>query len=275
VFVGGQAGEGAEGGAESGGVGGTQGDGGDGAEAASGPAGTTGSAGRGSGGTGASGASSGAGGTKAGSGGRAAGNGGRSGGTACGAGKSCAGGGGTGGLIQGRCPDLDSDGVLDCEETVVQNPSFDLNPDSWMPESNLGLSWSDVDALGRDDSGSLGASNQFQTDLDGNMMVGARQCLAITPGVVYHYFLQASVPEEGIGTQAGLQVIFYDNVQCTGSTLDVAASSLVDGDDWSVASVTYPTPWGAKSAAVRLIVIKPYRQPPVVTLFDNVLVQPR
>ena len=38
---------------------------------------------------------------------------------------------------------------------------------------------------------------------------------------------------------------------------------------------TYLTPFGAKSASVRIVVLKPYRQAPVTTLFDNVLVRQR
>jgi hypothetical protein len=277
VFVGGQAGELGEAGADSGGVGGTHMGGGDAGEAASGQAGEPGVAGRGGSGHGGAGASGGgAGATQAGGAGRAAGNGGTSGGSGCGSSNAvCAGQGGSGGMVVGRCPDLDADGVLDCDESVIQNATFDLNPDGWVPESNLDLTWSDVDATGQKDSGSLGAANQFEADLEGTLMVGAHQCLANVGGAVYHYYLQASVPSDAGGTQAGFQVIYYDNVQCTGTMLDVAASNVVDGPGWELASLTYLTPFGAKSASVRIVVLKPYRQAPVTTLFDNVLVRQR
>jgi len=297
VFITGGGTLGGEGGADAGQSGdGGQGDqsgGGDGAFGGSGSAGTSGvGATAGAGATSGVGATSGIGGTggmagvgnTAGSGGAVQAGTGGGGGHASGAGGIA--GTGTGGMCPsdlqnadagengGGCPDLDRDCVSDCEETLVENASFNRDTTGWFPDDNLNVGWSTNDTIGHPSSGVLGAENLFTADQEGSLMLGASQCVSIIGGLNYVFLAQVSVPSDAGDTDAGFQLLFYDTAQCTGERIDVTVSTLVNKSVWQVVSLAYRAPLAAKSVAMRLVVRKPYRQAPAAVLFDNVLVRP-
>lgn len=173
-----------------------------------------------------------------------------------------------------RCPDLDENGVLDCDESVVKNPSFDRDVQGWLNDVEMELEWEDRDATGQEASGALGATSSYQDDRDGGRLLGARQCVPIVGGDVYEFAAQVNVPEDAGKTYAGLEMQVYDGPSCSGTPLDKKQSETLfgAGPDWGVAALTYLTPTSGKSVMVRLLWIKPYRQDPVTVLFDNVLV---
>jgi hypothetical protein len=191
-----------------------------------------------------------------------------------------AGNGGTSGLssggmgaLFGPCPDLDGDGVGDCMETVITNAAFDSDTSGWSSDTNVSLIWIVEDAGGQTKSGSLGVTNTYEATQDGTLMVGARQCQPINGASVYDFFVQVSVPAEAPDTRGGFQIILFDGPKCTGNILDARTSNLTQGSAWQLAYLTYLTPTDSKSVAYRLVSVKPFVQPPVTVLFDNVLMR--
>jgi len=179
--------------------------------------------------------------------------------------------GNAGAPAEGRCPDLDQNGVLDCDETVVKNASFDKDTAGWSLETGAELDWEDHDGWDHDDSGSLGVTNQVVETMDGNALTGARQCIPITGGTVYAFAAQISMPDYAGETVAGIQLNLFDSPGCTGTLLDHPETNWVKGSTWNVVQYTYLTQPTAVSAMVRLVAKKPFRQTPVAVLFDNVL----
>lgn len=180
---------------------------------------------------------------------------------------------GTGGVPEQPCPDLDVNGVLDCEETLAQNATFDANADAWQADPSVATGWENADAHDNEDSGALALENQNEDDRDGGTILGVRQCLEATAGVFYRVAVEVSVPETAPATQGGFQLIVYDEPACAGSIVTSVSSNLVRGSGWNATELTYPAPAETQSIALRLISAKPYREPPVEILFDNVLVR--
>lgn len=250
--------EGGEAGVDSGGSAG--------AAAEGGSAGSSGNAGSGTGGSGANAGSAGSG-VGAGTGGGVplGGTGAQPGtGGACGC-------GGEGG--KPRCPDIDGNHVLDCDETLAKNGSFDENVSNWANDSSVVSSWRDADSHDGEDSGSMALEIQTVTDQDGTVMLGTRQCFSAAGGAVYYYGVEISVPEAAEGSRAGFQLLVHDVPACAGEPFSKVESNFVEGSSWSVAQLTYLTPATAKSISLRLLVIKPFRAEPEKVRFDNVLVR--
>lgn len=244
----------------------TSGSSGQGATAGSGGAPVTG---------GAAGSDAGVGGAAGGSGGASAGSGATAGGTDPGTGGTDPAAGGSAGAGEPpRCPDLDDNGVLDCDESIVMNASFDKDVKSWLNDVEMELEWEDRDATGQGASGALGATSSYQDDREGGRLLGARQCVPIVGGNTYEFAAQVYVPEDAGKTYAGLEMQVWDGPSCSGNPLDKKQSETLvpAGPDWGLAALTYLTPTSGKSVNVRLLWIKPYRQDPVTVLFDNVLV---
>jgi hypothetical protein len=183
-------------------------------------------------------------------------------------------GGSAGAGEPGRCPDLDDNGVLDCDETILKNPAFDKDVASWSNDVDMDLAWEDEDATGQDASGALAATSDFHLDQDGSKLLGARQCFPVAPARVYEFGAQIFVPEDAGETRATLQLLVYDGPSCSGEIVHNKMSSDLVGasSDWQPARLTYLTPTSAKSINLRLISIKLFREDPVTVLFDNVLV---
>jgi len=183
----------------------------------------------------------------------------------------CAGSAGTGEPVDLRCPDLDGNGVLDCDETLVENASFQKDAKGWSKETGSDLAWEDKDGWDHDDSGSLGVTNQVVEAMEGNSLMGVRQCFPVSGGAVYTFAVQISIPDYAGETKAGMQINLFDSADCAGTVLDHPTTNWVKGSSWNVAQITYLSPPAAKSAMLRLVAMKPFRQTPVAVLFDNVL----
>jgi len=237
--------------------------GGDGALGGTGGTGPVGGGGSGTGGSGTSGSGTG---DEAGSDGLPQGGTSGSGGS-CG----CGGTSGGAGAPDLRCPDLDGNGVLDCDETLVKNAAFDKDTVGWSIETGSELAWENEDGWDHDDSGALGVTNQVVETIEGNSLTGARQCFPVSGAAVYTFAVQISMPDYAGETKAGMQLNLFDNDACAGELLDHPTTNWVKGSAWNVAQITYLTPAKAKSAMLRLVAMKPFRQAPVAVLFDNVL----
>ncbi|HTA89556.1 MAG TPA: hypothetical protein VK745_08270 [Polyangiaceae bacterium] len=172
------------------------------------------------------------------------------------------------------CPDLDQDGVPDCQQTLVQNPSFQVDDSGWLVEQNVAAAWSQSDAQAHADSGSLRIESTLVSDLSGLTTVGVHQCLTVTQAG-YEAYAELLVPgsQRTVGT-AGIELDFFASADCSGDTLDERASDTTGvADTWQLLSLQVDTPEGSRSISVRLMTAKPFVAAPFAALFDDVLVK--
>lgn len=184
---------------------------------------------------------------------------------------------GTGGATGGACPDLNVDGVPDCQETLVGNSTFNSDGTSWTTEYGMLSAWTAgpaADAAGSGTSGGLDVTNPVVADLDGSTMGGVRQCISATAARTYSIFAQIFIPPgQGAGSGA-LSIGYYSTADCTGAASSVLTTGLVtDTNGWKVTQAAAPAPAGTKSMAVRLVIQKGFRDPTFHAYFDNVLVK--
>ena len=154
----------------------------------------TGDGGAGGGGGGAGGGGGGGAGGSTGGGGNGAGGAGTGGSGSGGAGSGGAGSAGSDGQIGGAgssdgadtsaCPDLDSDGIADCVETLVTNATFNHDAAGWKAEFAASQLFDSHDAEGAAASGSLAVTNSSNSNGPGNLAItGSSQCVAASAGV--------------------------------------------------------------------------------------------
>jgi hypothetical protein len=131
-----------------------------------------------------------------------------------------------------------------------------------------------ADAAGGAASGGLDVTNPVVADLDGSTMGGVRQCIPATAATTYSIFAQVFIPTGQAAGTAGVSVTYYPTNDCTGTTSGVLTTGLVtDAGGWKVTQGVSPAPAGAKSMAVRLVILKGFRAPSFHAYFDNVLVK--
>lgn len=172
-----------------------------------------------------------------------------------------------------RCPDIDGNRVLDCDETLAKNGSFDDDVSHWTNDTGVASSWRDSDSHDGENSGSMALEIQTVADQDGSVMLGTRQCFSADGGAVYYYGVEVSVAEGAEGFQAGIQLLVHDTPGCSGQPVSKADSNFVTGSAWNIAQLTFWTPPTAQSITLRLTTIKPFRAEPEKVRFDNVLVR--
>jgi hypothetical protein len=173
-----------------------------------------------------------------------------------------------------RCPDLDVNGVLDCDETLAINPTFDSDVLPWIGETGIVLDLHETDAHGVTGSGALSVENQTDVDQSGSSLLAARQCISVLGNTIYDFAVEVAVPAESVNAQGGMIMFFYDGPACTGNLADnPVISTFVSASDWTVAQKTYLTPMSAESVMLRLVSQKMFRDPPTKVFYDNVLVR--
>ena len=192
--------------------------------------------------------------------------------------------GGTGGSVLplGSCPDLDQNSVPDCQESLVQDPSFDSDGGdgsmaiaAWANEANATKAWQDTDADARTKSGSLAVKNINVVSIDGLTMAGAKQCVKVTGGTTYELYAKTFVSSGQAGAPAGgFNINFFAAADCSGDVLTGKTSNLPDAtDSWSVLHAEAQAFSNARSMLVRLVAVKEFKVDPVTVLFDDVLVK--
>lgn len=180
---------------------------------------------------------------------------------------------GEGGAGNGAaCPDLDSNGVADCDETLVTNAAFDSNLNDWHEEPNALGHWSDDDALEHAASGSANITNRgYLEHSEGRITRGLWQCIPASGGAKYRLLAQVRILGEG--RQGGINVAFYDGPQCTGNVANAATPLLGTTTDWELTEAQAEAPTNARTMLVRLVVSKPFSSPATTVDFDNVLIR--
>jgi hypothetical protein len=174
------------------------------------------------------------------------------------------------------CPDLDGDGMLDCSQTAVMNPGFDTGIASWIGETpfDLPLTWNmKGDLNGKKTSGALVVTSNIVADAAGWTIQGAFQCVPVTGAAVYDLAAQLSMPTDPSSAGGAiLGFFFYPTADCTGPPNASALSNGATAQNMcEVLTLSEAAPASAQSVAVRLAVVKPFRQASQAVTFDNVL----
>jgi hypothetical protein len=173
-------------------------------------------------------------------------------------------------------PDLDGNGMLDCRETMTANADFARDGAGWDAEVGATLAWDARDAEAHAGSGSLAVTNTASSNVASSSMAGGRRCLPVAGGTVYRLLAQVMMPAGQPSATAGLAAAFHASADCSGPLLAAVPLPLASKlDVWSLLTADAQAPAVARSLQVRLVVVKPFTQPAVRALFDNVLVRPR
>jgi len=189
-------------------------------------------------------------------------------------------GAGGAGVVGIACPDLDENTVPDCDETPVDNATFNTDVVGWRIENYASATWSFVNAQAGEKSGSiLIESNAPMNATSGDAFVytGVTQCLVLDgPPRAHQIFAQMYSDGNvvaGYGSVVGRQ---FTSEDCSGTPSSVTAS-LNQGNtsNWfTMQTPTFMADPGAKSLMVELRIGKlATRAGPVSLRFDNVMVR--
>ncbi|MDX2054732.1 MAG: hypothetical protein SFV15_20185 [Polyangiaceae bacterium] len=186
--------------------------------------------------------------------------------------------GGAGPPILLKCPDLNGNRVLDCEESLAQNGDFAQNLEFWLPDPHITQTWA-----AEQDAGSYQGSGAVKVQLTVvsstsilQVVEYTRQCISITPGT-YDVGVQLFIAG-GQGTgNGGLALRWFSSSNCTTpGFLSVAeGGSTSEVGKWTTLSQVVTAPDNAQSVLFSLGVTKPFQQPSFEVLFDNALLVKR
>lgn len=192
------------------------------------------------------------------------------------AGRNSGGQGGTAGggpVLPLKCPDLNKNQLLDCDETLTQNSEFNEDVSRWLPDPDITATWMSSDANGFADSGAMKLKFTLVSDLTNNLVVeNSRQCLPVQGGATYDFGAQVFI-RAGQGTgSGGLSVHWFSTVGCSSAGFVAATEASTNiADRWTEIHRSATAPDAAKSVMLNLAVTKPYKQPDFEVSFDNVL----
>ena len=225
---------------------------------------------------GGGGSSSGVGGASAGSSGNGGAGGTETGGTSSAGSSGSTTSGGTGGIDPdaGPCGDLDRNSVQDCDETLVENPSFATTADDWSVELGATQAWKNEDARGLSGSGSVSITNTKVGSAGVWSSSGSGQCLVAKSGEMVELGARALIPS-GQGQGYGrVGFIIYGNDGCQGTLLtSVTTGTVTEAGAWQGVHGKTKLPPATRSIYVRLVVEKPAPDTSFEVLFDDVLVR--
>ena len=186
--------------------------------------------------------------------------------------------GDAGSTFDGPCGDLNYDSIDDCSQTLVQNSRFDSAASGWDPEPTLTQTWDPTNASSKPGSGSLMLSNTAAVvpQTVGTATVGSHQCIPITPGATYDVAARIMLATGQSAGEGGVNVWLFDDAACQGNV--VTGETPIHGGlvgKWIALRGTVWIPGSAHSMYVRLVAIKPFAQPSLNVLVDDVLVAKR
>jgi hypothetical protein len=181
-------------------------------------------------------------------------------------------------LVDG-CPDLDGNGVGDCQETLLDNGDFKLDVDGWSPDSDADLSWDEQNAAGDAPSGSalLKGTNSAAPGASGSVLRFAKRCLPINGSQLVTVYANAFVAGgQAADGHAEVDVYFFDVAACGGTSVtSFSTPQPLDAttDKWltlKAGSVSGPN---AQSALVTIALSQPLSAASFSAHFDNVLLK--
>jgi hypothetical protein len=175
------------------------------------------------------------------------------------------------------CGDLNQDAVDDCSQTLVQNSRFDSAFNGWEAEPLLSQAWDSSNATDKPGSGSLLLTNTAATIQEvGSATIGSHQCVPAIPAATYDVAARVMLAAGEPAGEAGVNIWFFDDEQCQGNI--VSGNTPISGGvagKWTVLQGRLWIPGGVHSMYVRLVAIKPFVQPSLKVLVDDVLVAKR
>jgi hypothetical protein len=171
-------------------------------------------------------------------------------------------------LVDG-CADLDTDGVPDCQVTLVQNPSFTSDTSDWVADSNTTLTWDMKNALDDLPSGSAKLSTTTPRG-------SASQCVPLSGQQLVIAYADAFVETNdatGTPAQASLEISFFDAGDCQGASaryFDTPPSSVLDA--WTVIQAGNTSSSTTQSVSIALVA-QSGSGSSVNAYFDNVMLK--
>jgi len=176
-------------------------------------------------------------------------------------------------LVDG-CPDLDSDGVSDCMQTLVQNGEFKLGIAGWSPELQTEIAWDDMNAAADLPSGSALVSSIASSSSERHY---AKQCLALSGTHLVTVYANAFVASgQAAGGYAEVDLSFFDTAACAGSEASKFSTPQpldASTDEWltlKAGSVSGPD---TQSVLVALTIYRPLGSSSFSARFDNILLR--
>jgi len=168
------------------------------------------------------------------------------------------------------CADLDTDGVSDCEVTLVENPTFQSDIDGWTALGDAELEWEPESALGDSETGSAKLTAEVPR-------ASAYQCVPLEGAKLVIAYASAYVepsddPDEA--PQAELDVTFFQGANCSGVSdgyFETPPSK--DVGTWATIQAGGLSKDTTQSVAVALVGIKPDSVDALAVRFDNVMLK--
>jgi len=175
----------------------------------------------------------------------------------------------TGGLVDG-CADLDTDGIADCDVTLVETPSFTSDVNGWTPLEDAELTWDAKNALGDLPSGSARL-------IAATPRASAAQCVDLAGEQLVIAYAQAFVkPEPGAEDppRALLEISFFEADACDGErSRYFATPPSAATDEWVTIQAGGLATDATRSLSIALVATKAQSAADVTVYFDNVMLK--
>jgi hypothetical protein len=175
----------------------------------------------------------------------------------------------TDGLVNG-CADLDTDGVADCEVTLLQTPTFASDVSGWNPLNDASLTWDPKNALTDLPSGSAKLSAP-------SPIASASQCVALSGAQLVIAYASAFVEPAGDApdqARAALEVSFFDEEDCGGASngyFETPPSTVMG--KWTTIQAGGLSTETTSSVLVELVGVKAASAAELNVYFDNVMLR--
>lgn len=171
-------------------------------------------------------------------------------------------------LVDG-CADLDTDGVADCQTTLVKTATFRDDVRDWLAEAGATLSWAPKNALSDLPSGSARLRAEVSR-------TGAQQCVALRGHQLVIAYANAFV-ERPVGAgavRAQLEVSYFESTDCSGDRSGYFETPENGATDtWTTIQAGGIANEATRSVAIALIGSKVAEVPSLSVYFDNVMLK--
>ena len=177
------------------------------------------------------------------------------------------------------CPDIDGNGVGDCEETLLANANFARDVQSWTAEGGAALAWDAENATLDLPSGSalLTAPNVEGSAAAGGGTFAAKQCVKIAGEQLVTVYADVWVGGDQDSKSYGkVEVYFFDSDACVGPYLTnfVTPQPLeAMPGAWQLLKAGALSGQNTRSGLVKLALGSPAFVTPLAARFDNVLLK--
>jgi hypothetical protein len=178
----------------------------------------------------------------------------------------------TDGLVEG-CADLDTDGVPDCTQTILKNPTFTSNVDDWKADGDARLAWDSKNALADRPSGSA----KISAGGGSPPRASVSQCVALSgEQLVIAYASTFVEPAGDAGTlpHATLLVSFFSGSACTGTSdayFETPPSSVTGA--WTTIQAGGLSSSTTSSVSIALVGTRAASATELNVYFDNVMLR--